>query len=194
VKRPDVPGTLRKLVRRRPKDEVAQTASDPVDKLKGQDRIGLSGRLLATAGGAVGGGFVGAGLGASTVTIGSVVLGFASPVGWVIGGVALGGLGAYAVGKAVHSGGKSDQIRADFLRRYAAAKTKVTAKKTAGAHAADLEALIAAAVERGALAGPMADRIRAAVASGKMSHAVAMSRVKDVLAGAGGSSQVPRDP
>ena len=190
MKYPEIPARLRKLLPGGVKSPTEVAATDPVEQLKGKDRIGVSGHLLTTASGAVGGGFVGAVLGTTAIpvlTAGAQLVGVtlvaSSPIGWVAGGVALGGLGAYALGKAVHSGGRSDQIRADFLRRYAVVKARVAGSTDTPSNNEDLDELITNAVAMGALQETMASRIRAAVSAGKMSRDVAIQRVSELASG-----------
>ena len=92
------------------------------EKLAGRDRIGVAGDVLVTTAGAAAGaaaaGTVAAAAGASTIA-GSTILGSvlggvfvaATPLGWVVGTVVVGGAAAYALSRIVHSGGIQDERR-----------------------------------------------------------------------------------
>lgn len=92
-----------------------------------KDRVGVLGELGATGlGGVAGAGIAGATASAAGVatlfgssTIGSVLGGVfvtTTPVGWVVGSIALGGAVGYGISKLVSSGGKSDAIKEMNIR------------------------------------------------------------------------------
>lgn len=87
-----------------------------------RDRVGVLGELGATGlGGVAGAGLAGATASAAGVatifgssTVGSILGGIfvtTTPVGWVVGSVAVGGAVGYGISKLVSNGGKSDAIK-----------------------------------------------------------------------------------
>ena len=91
-------------------------------KKSSRDRVGVLGELSATGlGGLAGAGLAGTAAGAAGVatifgssTFGSILGGIfvtTTPIGWVLGSVALGGVVGYGISKLVNSGGKSDAIK-----------------------------------------------------------------------------------
>lgn len=91
-------------------------------KMSPRDRIGILGELGATGlGGIAGAGLAGVTASAAGVatlfgssTLGSVLGGIlvtTTPVGWVVGSIALGGTIGYGISKLVSSGGESDAIK-----------------------------------------------------------------------------------
>lgn len=100
-----------------------------LDKMKKspRDRVGVLGRLGAIVlGGSAGAGLAGAtasAAGAATIfgsaTLGSILGGVfvtATPIGWVVGSVAVGGAVGYGISKLASSGGKSDAIKQMNIR------------------------------------------------------------------------------
>jgi len=96
-------------------------------KKSSRDRIGVLGELGATGlGGVAGAGLAGATAGAVGVatifgssSLGSILGGIfvtTTPVGWVVGSVAIGGAVGYGISKLVSSGGKSDAIKQMNIR------------------------------------------------------------------------------
>lgn len=107
------------------KDELSvEEYISALEKMKKspKDRIGALGELGATGlGGIAGAGLASATAGAAGVatlfgstTIGSILGGIfvtTTPLGWVVGSVAIGGVVGYGISKLVSSGGKSDAIK-----------------------------------------------------------------------------------
>lgn len=100
-----------------------------LDKMKKspKDRVGILGELGATGlGGIAGVGLAGAAASATGVatifgssTLGSILGGVfvtTTPVGWVVGSVAVGGAVGYGISKLASSGGKSDAIKQMNIR------------------------------------------------------------------------------
>ena len=102
-----------------------------------RDRIGVLGELGATGlGGVAGAGIAGATASAAGITtlfgsstLASVLGGVfvtTTPVGWVVGSIALGATTGYGISKLVSSGGKSDAIKEMNIREL---KNRITTLK-----------------------------------------------------------------
>ncbi len=92
-----------------------------------RDRVGVLGELGATGlGGVAGAGLAGATASAAGIatifgssTLGSILGGIfvtTTPVGWVVGSIAIGGAVGYGISKLANSGGKSDAIKQMNIR------------------------------------------------------------------------------
>ena len=93
--------------------------------------------LLGIAGGAASAGGLAAAAGVTTIPVLTSAAGWlgitvvsATPVGWVLGASLAGGFVVYGIGKAIRSGGRSDQIRRDIARRLKEKLTKRHVDKT----------------------------------------------------------------
>lgn len=103
---------------------TAEEYINALEKMKksSRDRVGILGELGATGlGGVAGAGLAGAAASAAGLatifgssTLGSILGGVfltTTPVGWVVGSVAVGGAVGYGISKLASSGGKSDAIK-----------------------------------------------------------------------------------
>jgi hypothetical protein len=102
-----------------------------IEKLKGKDKVGLSGEALAVTGGGLAGvaasGTLASAAGATTIlgstSLASVLGGTfvaATPVGWVVGAAVVAGAVSYGIAKMVRSGSKQDQVREQLIKRLEA--------------------------------------------------------------------------
>lgn len=111
-------------------DQSAEESSikNAIGKMRGRDKIGLTGEYLATAGGAAAGVAVAgsiAGAAGATTLLGSTGLAgmlggvfvTATPVGWVLGSAALLGAAGYGVTKMIRSGSEQERVRREFIER-----------------------------------------------------------------------------
>lgn len=168
-----------------------------LDKLEGKDAVGRTGELLVSAGGAAAGtaaaGTLASAAGATTLlgsttlagALGSVFVA-ATPVGWIIGATAVGGMAAFGIAKMIRSGTRQDEIRANLR---VAIKRKIVEIDSATKPPAvqkylfqRLELKLAEAVKRGALPDETSQRILLLVAKNKLSVDMALDRISRLLA------------
>lgn len=166
-------------------------------KLEGKDAVGRTGELLGSAGGAAAGaaaaGTIASAAGATTL-LGSTTLAgalggvfvAATPIGWIIGVTAAGGVVAFGIAKMIRSGTRQDEIRANLkvtIKRKveeidSAAKPQAVQKYLFQR----LELKLAEAVKRGALPNETSQRILLLVAKNKLSVDMALDRISRLLA------------
>lgn len=156
--------------------------------LEGKDRLGTAGEVAGIAGGAAGGaaaaGAVAGALGGTTLlgssTLASVLGGVfvtTTPIGWVVGCAAVGGIAAYAVAKAVRSGGREDEKRRRISTAIKRRRVAVEAPRASPVPDA-LEKAIAEATTRGALSESDAARMRLLVTQGRLPTDVALRQLR----------------
>ncbi|MBX6151908.1 hypothetical protein ISD38_24410 [Pseudomonas aeruginosa] len=209
---------LRKAVRERVQDESTNPNQDAMagsgeletiasehskvrialDKLKGRDRVGVIGEGAAVLGGASAGvALAGSAAGAAgaTTLLGSTSLASllggvfvtTTPIGWVLGSAAVAGAAGYGIAKLIQSGGKQDQRRGELSDRIAARLVEHSQSATGG----ELETLLAAALETGAVSTASGQKMRAQIDDGLLSVELALLRLRaiaDVRKGAGGET------
>ncbi|HBO7163475.1 TPA: hypothetical protein L4967_004944 [Pseudomonas aeruginosa] len=209
---------LRKAVRERVQDESTNPNQDAMagsgeleiiasehskvrialDKLKGRDRVGVIGEGAAVLGGASAGvALAGSAAGAAgaTTLLGSTSLASllggvfvtTTPIGWVLGSAAVAGAAGYGIAKLIQSGGKQDQRRGELSDRIAARLVEHSQSATDG----ELETLLAAALETGAVSTASGQKMRAQIDDGLLSVELALLRLRaiaDVRKGAGGET------
>lgn len=168
-----------------------------LDKLEGKDAVGRSGELLGSAGGAAAGaaaaGTIASAAGATTLLSSTTLAGAlggvfvaATPVGWIIGAAAVGGMAAFGIAKMIRSGARQDEVRANLTTSI---KRKVLEIDTATKPQAvqkyllqQLELKLAEAVKKGALPDETSQRILLLVAKNKLSVDMALDRISRLLA------------
>ena len=168
-----------------------------LDKLEGKNAVGRTGELLSSAGGAAAGaaaaGTIASAAGATTL-LGSTTLAgalggifvAATPIGWIVGFTAAGGVVAFGIAKMIRSGTRQDEIRANLR---VAIKRKVEEIDSAAKPPAvqkylfqRLELKLAEAVKRGVLPDETSQRILLLVAKNKLSVDMALDRTSRLLA------------
>ena len=164
-----------------------------LEKLKGRDRVGVGGEIVATgaatAAGAAASGTVASALGASTLlgssTLGSSLLGgrfvTTTPVGWVVGSALAAGALGYGISKVCRSGGKNDQIRRTHERTLRA-KVEEARKVDSSKHGYDefIDTLKLAVTSK-LLTPEKSDRLIGLVNDGKLGVDMATRRVQAMI-------------
>lgn len=166
-------------------DEEVESA---IKKLEGRDKVGVVGEVLSSVGGVAAGsaaaGAVAGAAGATTI-LGSTTLGSAlggvlvasTPVGWVIGCAAAGGLAGYGIAKMVKSGADNDHTRAGLRERLRARFSKQALSDAAS----DYEGIRNRALSAGKIGESEAARLTKLVNDRLMPREVAIRRLVDLL-------------
>lgn len=164
------------------------------EKLDSSDRVGDGSEallaLLGIAGGAASAGSLAAAVGVTTIPVLTSAAGWlgitvvsATPVGWVLGASLAGGFVVYGIGKAIRSGGRSDQIRRDIARRL---KEKLTKRHVDKTCVLDIDQLRAVskeaqeALDRGLIEQSQAERLALLVAGGRLGVDIALNRLRAI--------------
>jgi len=172
--------------------DAASRTQHAIDQLGRADKVGVAGGMLGTVGGAAAGaaaaGAVAGAAGATTLLgstglaslLGGLVV-TTTPVGWVLGVAAAGGMAAYGVAKLVRSGGRNDEIR----RQTAGALRERLQRKPTPAPGGEsqLREFLGRAVAGGQLSDADAQRTMKLVGSGSLSIHAAISQTLALLTG-----------
>lgn len=168
-----------------------------LDKLEGKDAVGRSGELLVSAGGAAAGaaaaGTIASAAGATTLLSSTTLAGAlggvfvaATPVGWIIGTAAVGGMVAFGIAKMIRSGTRQDEVRANLkvsIKRKVAEIDSATKPQAVQKDLLQqLELKLAEAVKKGALPDETSRRILFSVTNNELSVDMALDRISRVLA------------
>jgi len=176
-------------------DEVANKAASEesaiessLKRLQGKDRIGRVGEVVGVAGGVAAGataaGSIAGAVGATTLlgshglaaALGGVLV-TSTPVGWVIGCAVVGGAAAYGVVKLARSGGHQDAVR-DRLSKSLVSRLRQFRGHSPAPDEVEFQAALARAVDAEAIGPNDAERVRALVLQGKLSHNGASRRLR----------------
>lgn len=164
-----------------------------IRKLKGRDKLGRAGEILGTAGSAAAGasaaGAIAGAAGASTLlgstTLASVLGGVfvtATPVGWIIGSAALAGAVGYGIAKMIRSGGRQDQVREDLIERVRQRLGSIRGRKSEQLALDELRLMLPAMIKGGFVSENQAERMISLIEQGSLNAAIALSRIKVILA------------
>ena len=162
-----------------------------IDKLKGRDRVGSAGQIVATTGGAAAGasaaGAIAGAAGASTL-LGSTSLASAlpflvaaTPVVWIAGCAVAGAAMAYGVSRLIRSGGRSDRVREEIVGRLMKRLEALEAPEGQPANTTELRQGISEAVATGVLSSGQAARMVDLIEEGKLDPDLAFGRLKKLL-------------
>ena len=173
------------------KDLSKEDYLNALDKLKGRDRIGVTGEVLATsiagAGGVAAAGTIASAAGASTL-LGSSALGTvlggvfvtATPIGWIVGCTAAAGVMGYGVAKLVKSGQKGDSSR-EKHRNAILERIKAEEKKQTEVYD-DFIAVMKTAVDMEVISSDTSLQMIGLVEDGSMDIQIAIDRISRLLA------------
>jgi hypothetical protein len=165
----------------------AEELESIIEKLKGKDKVGVAGEILATAGGGVAGvaaaGTIASAAGASTLlgsttlasTLGGVFV-TTTPVGWVVGAAIVVGAAGYGIAKMVRSGSDQDHVRQEVIKKLQA---RLDAMQSSEANLAleRLYILLPELVEKGLITEEQAERIVSLIEKGRLSADIALTRL-----------------
>lgn len=168
--------------------QAAGDVEQAIEKLKGNDRVGSAGQVLATAGGAAAGasaaGAVAAAAGASTLlgstTLAGVLGGVfvtTTPIGWVVGAAAVGAAVAYGVSELVRSGGHNDRVRKEIVERLSQRLRNIRSGKAQPSDLEELRRGMAGAIAGGQLSAEQATRLVDLVEARKLDVKIALVRI-----------------
>lgn len=174
-------------------DQSAEESSikNAIGKMRGRDKIGLTGEYLATAGGAAAGVAVAgsiAGAAGATTLLGSTGLAgmlggvfvTATPVGWVLGSAALLGAAGYGVTKMIRSGSEQERVRREFIERQTERLLELEDARVSQGEKVELGQLMALILAAGVLDQADASRMVDLVDAGKLPVALALERVRSL--------------
>lgn len=170
----------------RPRSEV-EKIEFAIKKLEGDDKGGVAGRALSTAGGAAGGAAAAGGIagaaGASTLlgssTLGSLLGGVfvtSTPVGWIIGCAVLAGAAGFGIAKLVQSGERNDEVRRSLKGRL---ETRI--HKHVPPRQEEALRLLAELEAKGRIDPAQIVRIRSTLGSGALAPEIAIRRMQSLL-------------
>jgi hypothetical protein len=163
-----------------------------IRKLRGKDRVGTTGEYLGVAGGAAAGaaaaGAVASAAGVTSIWGATTVVGAlggvfvaATPIGWVIGTAAVGGLAGFGIAKLVRSGSRQDARRAEQVKSLEERlRADVNTTPESSATAAQLQHEVKKAVGMGLVSAETAARMLNLVERNALSVDVALDRVRRV--------------
>lgn len=168
--------------------QVAEDVEQAIEKLRGNDRVGSAGQIIATAGGAAAGASaaatVAAAAGASTLlgstTLAGVLGGLfvtTTPVGWIVGSAVVGAVAAFGVAKLVRSGGRNDRVRKELVERLSQRLRNLRSGKAQLPDLAELRRCMADAIAAGQVSAQQATRLVDLVEAGKLDAKIALARI-----------------
>ncbi len=174
-----------------PQKESAEELGEVIEKLKGKDKVGLIGEVLAATGGGAAGaaaaGTIASAAGASTIfgsaSLASVLGGTlvaSTPVGWVVGSVVVAGAAGYGIAKLVRSGSRQDQIREQLIKRFEARLDQLEKSGVVDSEIQELNALLFVVIKKGIISVEQADRMRCLVEKGTLRVEIALERLKSM--------------
>ena len=163
--------------------------NEAIKKLQGDDKVGVVGEILATAGGVVAGGIaagsIAAAAGATTILGSTSIAGVlggvfvaTTPVGWIAGCAAAGAAIAYGISSLVKSGGRNDRVREELIERFT---KRLSESNLINVDLTDIQRLqksIAEAISLGYMSENDANRIVNLVELGKLKVNIALARVE----------------
>lgn len=164
------------------------TIKKAISKLEGKDKVGLVGEGLATIGGAAAGaaaaGTVASAAGASTL-LGSTTLASAlggvfvtsTPIGWVIGSVAIAGAAGYGIAKLVRSGTKQDQVREDLLRKFEARLAAMQTSQETSSPIDQINQILPQLITQQLISEVQAERMVSLIENGNLQANIALDRL-----------------
>jgi len=169
----------------------ADNLNHVIEKLKGKDKVGLSGEALAVTGGGLAGAAAAATLasaaGATTIpgltSLASVLGGTfvaTTPVGWVVGAAVVAGAASYGIAKMVRSGSKQDQVREQLIKRLEARLALLTKEGQLDSSLNELNQLLAIVIEKGLITEAQAERMVGLIESGVLKINIALQRLKSL--------------
>lgn len=162
-----------------------------IEKLKGKDKVGLSGEALAVTGGGLAGaaaaGTLASAAGATTILGSSSLAGVlggtfvaATPVGWVVGAAVVAGVAGYGIAKMVRSGCKEDQVREQLIKRLEARLALLKKEEQLDSSLNELNQLLAIVIEKGLISEAQAERMVGLIESGALNINIALQRLKSL--------------
>ena len=162
-----------------------------IEKLKGKDKVGLSGEALAVTGGGLAGaaaaGTLASAAGATTILGSSSLAGVlggtfvaATPVGWVVGAAVVAGVAGYGIAKMVRSGSKEDQVREQLIKRLEARLALLKKEEQLDSPINELNQLLAIVIEKGLISEAQAERMVGLIESGALNINIALQRLKSL--------------
>jgi hypothetical protein len=163
-----------------------------IKNLEGKDRVGSTGQVLTTVGGAAAGGVaagsIAAVAGASTLlgstTLASALGGIfvvATPVGWIAGCTIAGAAAAYGLSKMLKSGGRNDRVREELIAKIQKKLNASNMKSSESVVIEELQQSLSQGIREGKLSEDDASRLVNLVELGKLNADVALLRVKDLI-------------
>jgi len=164
-----------------------------IKKLRGKDKLGVTGETLGVAGSAAAGaaaaGSIASALGVTTLlgssSLASVLGGIfvtATPVGWVIGSAALAGATGYGIVKLVRSGSNQDLVRKELIERLTARLEALRNSKVSNSNdpLIQINQLMALLMMNGSLTEDSATRMIQLIEDGNLAKKTCLERIKSM--------------
>ena len=186
---------LKKINRTKPPRPDAGSPEEleiAIEELKGKDKVGKAGEVLASVGGVAAGvaasGAIASAAGATTIlgsttlagTLGGTIVAV-TPIGWVFGSAVIVGAIGYSIARLVRSGADQDQIRKELVKEFEDRLRHMRATASDVDSLTQVTELLAELTSKQLISESQAERAFALIENGKLSTDLALSRFKAIL-------------